>query len=317
MVKTLFFDADEETAKVLYKYAKKKQQERGDVVWTHLHSREDEVMDVILKEIGQSEDFEEDLLEDQRPRLTTYRDFDVVVFSVPFRKIMTAADPEEGMMQFSFIVMRNKIISVSGIDVGVVSKVMERQRERIKGKTNVTKLISNILSEMVEHTIDVMEEEEKGIDSLEIDIVRGRRESGKVFQEAQSMKENLFYAGRALRADLEVIRELINGESTFVNQNQLNKYIEDRLLYAIDLAETSRESLNNITNLYLSALSTKMNENMYKLTIIGSILLVPTVIASLYGMNVPLPPLGFWEITWFSIVLSLAMVAALRIFRWI
>jgi magnesium transporter len=75
--------------------------------------------------------------------------------------------------------------------------------------------------------------------------------------------------------------------------------------------------LNNITNLYLSALSTKMNENMYKLTIIGSILLVPTVIASLYGMNVQLPPLGFWEIVWVSIALSLAMVAALRIFRWI
>ena len=120
-----------------------------------------------------------------------------------------------------------------------------------------------------------------------------------------------------LKADLEVVREIISGKAKFVKQSDFDAYVEDRLLFAIDSIDTIRESLNNISNLHLTNLSHRMNESMHKLTVIGSLLLIPTVIASLFGMNVALPPLDFWTIIAISVILSMIMAAILKKIGWI
>ena len=59
---------------------------------------------------------------------------------------------------------------------------------------------------------------------------------------------------------------------------------------------------------YRAVMDTRLNETIRLLTVITVALTIPTMIAGLYGMNVPVPgadnPLMFWVITAISIVLA-------------
>jgi magnesium transporter len=61
--------------------------------------------------------------------------------------------------------------------------------------------------------------------------------------------------------------------------------IYDHSVQVIDLLENYKETANNLTELYLSHVSNRMNEIMKVLTIIASIFIPLSFIVGVYGMN--------------------------------
>lgn len=61
--------------------------------------------------------------------------------------------------------------------------------------------------------------------------------------------------------------------------------VYDHTVQAMDTVETYREMLSNMLDIYLSTLTNRMNEIMKVLTIIATIFIPVTFIASIYGMN--------------------------------
>ena len=53
----------------------------------------------------------------------------------------------------------------------------------------------------------------------------------------------------------------------------------------METIDSQRETINDFLNLYMSAMSNKMNEVMKVLTIFASIFIPLTFIAGIYGMN--------------------------------
>jgi magnesium transporter len=78
-----------------------------------------------------------------------------------------------------------------------------------------------------------------------------------------------------------------------------------------------REILSNILSAYESEISNNLGAIMKTLTTISLILILPTLIASLYGMNVDLPfqsdPMAFWIVIGISSVCVVALWAAFRL----
>ena len=63
----------------------------------------------------------------------------------------------------------------------------------------------------------------------------------------------------------------------------------------MDLIQEQREDLTNMINLHLAIASNIMNRQFYWLTIVGAILVIPTVISSIWGMNLDdVPQINFW-----------------------
>ncbi len=62
----------------------------------------------------------------------------------------------------------------------------------------------------------------------------------------------------------------------------------------IDLIETYREIAAALTETYLSILSSRLNEVMKVLTVIGTVFLPLTFLAGVYGMNMPIPENHWW-----------------------
>ena len=61
--------------------------------------------------------------------------------------------------------------------------------------------------------------------------------------------------------------------------------VYDHLVQIIDLIETYRELASDLTDIYISTVSNRMNEIMKVLTIIGTIFIPLTFLAGVYGMN--------------------------------
>jgi magnesium transporter len=99
--------------------------------------------------------------------------------------------------------------------------------------------------------------------------------------------------------------------------NEDVELMEDLMIANSQLIDSARLVLKTIQNIRTateSILTNRLNTTMKTLTILTIILTIPTVIASLYGMNVSLPlagnPMAFWMI----LVVIIGMVTGVVIF---
>jgi len=82
---------------------------------------------------------------------------------------------------------------------------------------------------------------------------------------------------------------------------------------ALEMSNVYTNILRSTMDAYSSIISNNLNVVIQRLTLITIILMVPTLVASFYGMNVPVPfqsedsPLSFFVIIGFSILISLVL----------
>lgn len=89
----------------------------------------------------------------------------------------------------------------------------------------------------------------------------------------------------------------------------------------IDSARSVLKTIQNIRSATESIMANKLNTTIQTLTILTIILTIPTIVASLYGMNVPLPlshnPLAFWMILTIIVLAVLVVILIFKKSRWL
>ena len=94
-----------------------------------------------------------------------------------------------------------------------------------------------------------------------------------------------------------------------------NDLFEDIIIdnsQALEMANVHTNILSGTMEAYASIVSNNLNGFIQRLTIITIVLMVPTLVASFYGMNVPVPfknhDYAFYIIIFTSIVLAILMI---------
>ncbi len=121
----------------------------------------------------------------------------------------------------------------------------------------------------------------------------------------------------------DVLARLQRSESGLVH-DETRIYLRDvgdHVALCLDIIETYREMVASLTELYLSAVSNRLNEVMKVLTIIATIFIPLSFIAGVYGMNFDpaAGPLSMPELRWalgypFALLLMAGTAAALLLF---
>ena len=98
--------------------------------------------------------------------------------------------------------------------------------------------------------------------------------------------------------------------------------VYDHVVQAIDTVEMFRDMLSSMRDMYLSSLTNRMNEVIKVLTVISTIFIPITFIASLYGMNfINMPELhwqhGYEMVLAFMLVIVIIMLIYFRRKRWL
>lgn len=203
-------------------------------------------------------------------------------------------------------------------------------RERIRKKMGRIRhvgpdyLAYALLDASIDSYFPVLEAYGERIDVLEDDVLL--RPDRTTIDQIHQIKSELLVVRRAIWPHREAIAHL-SRDSTPLISDSTRVYLRDcydHVVQIVDLVETYRELTADLKDLYMSAVSNRINETMRVLTIVSTIFIPITFIAGIYGMNFDpsSSPFNMPELRWyFGYPLALAMMAAtaggmLFYFRW-
>ncbi|MDX1765373.1 MAG: magnesium transporter CorA family protein [Candidatus Saccharimonadales bacterium] len=120
-----------------------------------------------------------------------------------------------------------------------------------------------------------------------------------------------------------ILRRLMLGKQVRLYEED-RELLEDLQLNNEQSVEAARSSIKTITNIreaYSTIMSNNLNRVIRILTVATVVLSVPTLVASIYGMNLELPfadsPVAFAGVVVGSFVLAAAMLVYFRFKRWL
>lgn len=146
-------------------------------------------------------------------------------------------------------------------------------------------LFYSLIDMIVDHYYIVMEKVGENIEMLEEEIIR--RSDTKALAKINILRKEMII----LKRNVSPVRDLVNGilrsESELIEE-KTEKYFKDvydHIVQANDLAESYRDMMINLQDLYWSRVNLKMNEVMKVMAIVTCLLAPATVIGGIFGMN--------------------------------
>jgi len=254
------------------------------ITWVHVSGHPEVAQ---LQELGTTLGLHALALEDvlntgQRPKTERFDDQLFVIASLPIATSNT---------------IRTEQVSVFLTDGLVVSfhegaqDAFEPVRKRLRDNAGWLRshkadgLLYALLDLVIDHGFPVLEQLGEQIDALEGDILRAaERQSLKTLHR---LKRSLLTLRRMLWPQREVINGLLaEGQGLVSEVTKL--YLRDcydHTIQIMELIETYRDMTASMLDIYLSSVSNRLNATMRVLTVIATVFIPPTFLASVYGMN--------------------------------
>lgn len=148
-----------------------------------------------------------------------------------------------------------------------------------------------ILDHLSDHYKPLMERFDDEIELLEGRVLKDA-DASSVVAEIFEVKRSLAKIRRVASHQRDVVQRLARGEFDLIEESALPFYrdVADHFVRVTDLADTYRDLLGSILDMYMSVQGQKLNEIMKVLTLMSTIMLPMTFIAGIYGMNFDVMP---------------------------
>lgn len=200
--------------------------------------------------------------------------------------------------QLSLIVGKDFVLSFQEKPSGLFNIIYERlradgaQRLRQHGSDY---LAYRLMDVVVDRYFIVLEGLGDRIEDLEERIIANP--SSKNSRMLYHLKRQILMLRKAVWPMREAISHLLQVERDIITPftRLYLRDVYDHTIQAIDSLETFRDMLASILDVYLSSISNRMNEVMKVLTIIATIFIPITFIASVFGMNFKYMPELEWH----------------------
>lgn len=260
----------------------------------------------ILQRLGHVFKLHPLLLEDvvnvpQRPKVEEYEDQLVIITRMVLPKESGFGFYSE---QVSFVLGQHYLLTVQEEPE---HDCFEQVRTRIhnnKGtlrKHGADYLAYTLIDAIIDGFFPVLEDYGEHIEDLEEEVVTNPTK--QTLEKIYRVRRELLTLRRAIWPQRDAINILIRDDSEIISDH-VRVYLRDCYDHAVqvlDMVETYRELASGLMDVYLSAVSNKMNEIMKLLTVISSIFIPLTFIAGVYGMNfnTEKSPWNMPELNWY------------------
>lgn len=261
-------------------------------LWLNVHGlHEPEVM----AEIGRRFELHPLVLEDilntnQRPKVDDYGDYLYLV--ARFFEV----DPESRQVtsdQVSLVLGRNFVLSFQERPSGRFDPVRERLRQdrgQIR-RLGVDYLAYSLLDAIVDRYFAILEDIGERTEELE-ELMLANPRKGELHALHRIRRETL-----TLRRSIWPLREVVNNltrEDNRFFRPETRPYLRDvydHTVHAIESLEASRDVIAGMLDIYLSAISNRVNQEVRALTVVAVIFMPATLISGIFGMNFKAMPL--------------------------
>jgi magnesium transporter len=160
------------------------------------------------------------------------------------------------------------------------------------------------------------------VDRLEDEIFK--KSDPRILPKLFSLKRRVIEIRRVVWPMRDILNILARRDYPYIEEHTAMYFrdVYDHLIRITDMTDTLRELVTGAMEGYLSVVSNNLNFVVKQLTAITIIIMVPTLLASIYGMNVINLPLakegrGFWELIGIMIFFTAVSVYYFRKKEWI
>ena len=255
-----------------------------------------------------------------RPRIESHGDYVLGIFLLP------VAVPDEDRVYYQevdFIATPEVLVSISKTPPDEEPFDPKPAKEACRVHEEVGFFVYHLVDEVAERYLDLVDALDDEIDELE-DMVATKRpeEVGKRLRE---LRQDLRDIRRTLTPTRDAVHKIVDGRIELEDDELFPRDVEiafgdayDKLLRSTEGLESSRDALSGVRDYLQGTIANNQNEVMKRLTLIASLLLLPTFIVGLYGQNFRhIPELhwmwGYWW-SWAWIVGT--TIGQLVFFRW-
>lgn len=248
----------------------------------------------------------------QRPKIEDYEDYGYIV-------IRTLETNEEGHnSQLSIFLGKTFVVTYASTLVPSLQKVMDD----LKAKPNILVkghdyLAYAVIDALVDEFFPIVEKIDDELEELEDTIFIGS--NTQTISRLFELKRKLVEIRRVVMPMRDILNILSRRDYDYIDPKTSIYFrdVYDHLIRVADMTDTLRELVTSAMEGYLSVISNNLNVIMKRLTAITVILMVPTLLAGIYGMNVQNIPLaqqgaGFWEV---MLIMAVFTIISLYYFK--
>jgi magnesium transporter len=259
--------------------------------------------------------------DEPRPTLQGHGDYIFGVF------LLAVAVPEEDRVfyqEVDVVVTHDVLVTVSKTPPGEHPYDPRPARESCRPDDSAGMMFYRLVDDIAEHYLDLIDSLDEEIDQLEDTVETSPAAQTRV--RLSELRHDLLHIRRTLAPTRDAIRrvvdnvvEVTDGQEVFPHEVEVAfNSAYDKLLRAFDGLELSRDLIASVRDYLQSKVANDQNEVMKKLTVIASVLLLPTFIVGLYGQNFRhhFPELG-WQFgyAWSWGLIVVTTIAQLVFFR--
>lgn len=255
------------------------------VLWIDLEAIDDGDIDLLTGVFNLHpltiEDF---IMPNARPKIENFKSY---VFLVMFS--MLHLEKEKGRIKTNekdFCLGSNYLITAHEDDTAsfVISK------ERIRKESPIIKngadfLMYSLLDNLVDSYFPVIKEFDDMVDEMSDELFRDP--SNETLKKIYCLKNEITYLRRTIGPQADVINLVTRGDISYISPGNTVYFrnIYDNMVRLNDIVGTSRDIVTGAMEAYVSIVSNRLNEIMKTLTVIATVAMPLTLIASIYGMN--------------------------------
>ena len=250
--------------------------------------------------------------DEPRPRLERQADYLFGVLVVP---VMLGQDGPVAFQELDLIADTSQLLTVrkspaecAAFDISAVREAALAVGAAPGG------CLYELLDEIAERYLSIVDRFNEEIDELEDQVEE--RKAAELRADIGRLRHDILHVRRVLAPTRDLARSVLDdrvdlpGDPPLFPHDVEVRFADayDKLLRATDGLDLSRDLLAGVRDYVQAKVANDQNEVMKRLTVVASVLLVPTFIVGLYGQNFHhMPELGWaqgYGFSWFLIVAS-------------
>jgi magnesium transporter len=262
--------------------------------------------------------------DEPRPRIESHYDYVLGVLLLP------VAVPDENRVYYQeidFVATLDQLVSVSKTPPGEQPFDPQPAKEACRAHEEVGMYVYHLVDEVAERFLDLLDALDDEIDEVEDMIPEVA--TPKVGRRVRELRQDLRSIRRTLTPTRDAVHKIVDDRVELEDGELFARDVEiafgdayDKLLRATESLESSRDALAGVRDYLQGKISNDQNEVMKRLTMIASLLLLPTFIVGLYGQNFRhIPELawgfGYWWSWGWIVATTLVQLVFFRWKRWL
>jgi len=272
-----------------------------------------------LEEVAQNYDIPLDFLTDsldidERSRYEKEDDVRLIVVNTPMLNTEQSTEnkPVYITVPIGIILTLDNVITITSFENPILRKFLDNKVKNFD-PSDERIFVLQLLEQTVFRFLTCLKKLNLKRNHIEQELYNSSR--NKELHQLLSIEKSLVYFVNSLSSNELLKMKMKRTDFLKIRQDEdLTDLFEDIIIdnsQAFEMATVYTNILNGTMDAYSSIISNNLNMVIQRLTLVTIILMVPTLVASLYGMNVPLPfknsKYAFSVIIIFSLLVSLLL----------